>query len=165
MTRYRCYSVDDDALYQVALNIQSRHLFRELALLLLASDSSAGGDRGSPLDAVLTDSGRACFSSPQPTAGSDAKGTDPKSRPLPCRLTTAELVELLKMPTCRGGVRRVVLDHLGNIHGRRFANHWEFVRFAHEQRLAVDLTTPPRRPDPADSVRRMLAILDSDRLP
>ena len=52
------------------------------------------------------------------------------AEPWPCRLTTQELVDLLKMPTCFGQARRVVLDHLGNIHGRRFTNHWEFVRRA-----------------------------------
>jgi len=42
-----------------------------------------------------------------------------------------------------------VLYHLGNIHGRSFANHWEFVRFAQEQNLSLDFTTAPRRPSPA----------------
>ena len=64
------------------------------------------------------------------------------------------------MPTCSGGARRVVLDHLGNIHGRRFANHWEFVRFARERGLQLDLSTPAQRPDPQESIQRMLAILD-----
>ena len=76
--------------------------------------------------------------------------------PLPCRLTTQELVELLKMPTCVGPNRRVVLDHLGNIHGRRFSNHWD----AEETGLKVDLVTPPKRPDPRESLRRMIEILD-----
>ena len=80
-----------------------------------------------------------------------------EAEPWPCRLTTQELVDLLKMPTCFGKARLVVLDHLGNIHGRRFASHWEFVRFAHEQNLSVDLTTPPRRPD--------LAALGADLAP
>jgi hypothetical protein len=69
--------------------------------------------------------------------------------PWPCRLTTQELVDLLKMPTCFGRGRRVVLDQLGNLHGRRFANHWEFVHFAQENQLPLDLTTAPQRPDPA----------------
>ncbi len=81
------------------------------------------------------------------------------AQPFPCRLTTQELVELLKMPTCFGPARRVVLDHLGNRHGRRFDNHLAFVRFAREQGLELDFTTPPRRPDAAESVKRMLAIL------
>ncbi len=66
--------------------------------------------------------------------------------PLPCRLGTQELVELLKMPTCVGPVRRVVLDQLGNRCGRHFETHWDFVRHAQEQGL--DLATPPQRPDP-----------------
>jgi hypothetical protein len=74
---------------------------------------------------------------------------EPGADPSPCRLTAQELVDLLKMPTCFGEARRAVLDHLGNLHGRRFANHREFVRFAREKHLAIDLTSPPRRPDPA----------------
>jgi hypothetical protein len=36
-----------------------------------------------------------------------------------------------------------------------FADHWEFVRFATEQRLGVDFTTPPRRPEaPAPETRK-----------
>jgi serine/threonine protein kinase len=68
------------------------------------------------------------------------------SEPLPCRLSPQELVELLKMPTCWGEARQVVLKHLGNCYGRRFATHWEFVRFAQEHRLNLDLTSPPQRP-------------------
>jgi hypothetical protein len=68
------------------------------------------------------------------------------SEPLPCCLATQDLVELLKMPTCFGGARQVVLAHLGNRYGRRFANHWEFVRFAKEQQLDLEFTTLPKRP-------------------
>jgi hypothetical protein len=67
------------------------------------------------------------------------------SEPLPCRLSTQDLVELLKMPTCFGEARKVVLKHLGNRYGRSFANHWEFVHFAKEQHLDLDLTSPPKR--------------------
>jgi hypothetical protein len=84
----------------------------------------------------------------------------PLEKRYPCRLTTQERVDLLKMPTCFGPGRRVVLDHLGNIHGRQFVNPWAFVRFARETGLDVDLTTPPRRPNREESIRRMLAILD-----
>ena len=69
------------------------------------------------------------------------------AEPLPCRLTTQRLVELLKMPTCVGPVRRVVLDQLGNRYGRRFDTHWDFVRYAQEQGLHLDFTTPPQHPD------------------
>jgi hypothetical protein len=67
--------------------------------------------------------------------------------PLPCRLSTQDLVELLKMPTCFGADRQVVLAHLGNRYGRHFETHWDFVRFAQEQGLDLDITTPPQRPD------------------
>ena len=53
----------------------------------------------------------------------------------------------------------MVLDHLGNRYGRRFVNHWAFVRFAREQNLGLDFTTPPRRPDPKESLERMLEAL------
>jgi len=67
------------------------------------------------------------------------------SEPLPCRLSTQDLVELLKMPTCFGEARKVVLKHLGNRYGRVFANHWEFVRFAQKQHFDLNLTSPPKR--------------------
>ena len=97
-----------------------------------------------------------CFSAPLVTVS--AAGI--AAHPFPCRLTTQELVELLKMPTCFGPARRVVLDHMGNRYGRRFINHWAFVRFAREQNLDVDFTTPPKRPDPRQSVERMIRALD-----
>jgi hypothetical protein len=68
------------------------------------------------------------------------------AEPLPCRLTTPELVALLKYPTCIGPARQVVLKHLGQRYGRSFTNHWEFVRFAKDQRLDLDFTSPPKRP-------------------
>jgi hypothetical protein len=55
---------------------------------------------------------------------------------------------LLKMPTCVAEVlRRVILDQLGNRYGRRFATHWDFVRYAPQQGLNLDFTAPPKRPD------------------
>jgi hypothetical protein len=68
------------------------------------------------------------------------------AEPPPCRLSTSQLVELLKMPGFVGAARRVVLDHLGNRYRRHFADVWEFVRFAREQHLGLDFTTPPQRP-------------------
>jgi hypothetical protein len=56
------------------------------------------------------------------------------------------LSELLKHPLCVGEARRVVLDELGQRYGRRFADHWAFVRFAQEHKLGLDFTTPPKRP-------------------
>jgi tRNA A-37 threonylcarbamoyl transferase component Bud32 len=69
------------------------------------------------------------------------------AEPLPCRLSTQDLVELLKLPTCIHEVRRLVLDQLGNRYGRRFETHWDFVKYAQEQGLGIDFTTPPQRPD------------------
>jgi tRNA A-37 threonylcarbamoyl transferase component Bud32 len=71
----------------------------------------------------------------------------PAAEPPPCRLSTEQLVELLKMPTCIPEARRVVLDQLGNRYRRTFANQWEFVRFAEEQKLGLDFTSPPKRPE------------------
>src|SRR5262249_26778029 len=65
----------------------------------------------------------------------------------PCRLSTPELVELLKHPLCMDQARRVVLDQLETRYRRTFADHWEFVRFAQQQNLGLDFTTPPRRPE------------------
>ncbi len=65
--------------------------------------------------------------------------------PLPRRLSDQELVELLKHPLCVGPARRAVLGQLGLQHGRPFADQWEFVRFAEEQKLGLDLTSPPKR--------------------
>ncbi len=67
--------------------------------------------------------------------------------PLPCRLSTKELVELLKMPKCVRELRRVVLDQLGNRYGRRFDKNQDFVRYAREQSLDVDFATPTKCPD------------------
>src|SRR5262249_22713627 len=70
-------------------------------------------------------------------------------RPQPCRLSMPELVELLKHPLCVGEAGRVILDRLEDRYGRTFADQWEFVRFATEQRLGLDFTSPPQRPEPA----------------
>jgi hypothetical protein len=66
-------------------------------------------------------------------------------QPLSYRLSTPELVELLKQPLCVGQARRIVLDQLATRYGRPFADQWEFVRFAQEKRLDLDFTTPPQR--------------------
>jgi hypothetical protein len=78
-----------------------------------------------------------------------------------CRLTTQQLIDLLKMPTCYADGRRAVLDHLGYVHGRYFVNHWAFVRYAEGHGLKLDFTTPPKRPDPRESMKRMLEILNN----
>lgn len=133
----------------------AKKMSRELAVLVLSGNTS----NPDVLHNILDDVGRPSPVIRRPNT-TVQDGTTRSSNPLPCRLTTQELVELLKMPTCFGEARRVVLDHLGNIHGQRFTNHWSFVRFVREKGLNVDLTTPPKRPDRQESVKRMLAILD-----
>jgi tRNA A-37 threonylcarbamoyl transferase component Bud32 len=73
----------------------------------------------------------------------------PAAEPPPCRLSTQQLVELLKMPPFVGEPRRVVLDQLGNRYHRHFADVWEFVHFARENNLDLDFTSPPQRPESA----------------
>jgi hypothetical protein len=63
--------------------------------------------------------------------------------PWPGRLSPQELVELLKHPTCLGPARRIVLDQLESHYKHAFADHWAFVRYAQEQKLGLDLSTPP----------------------
>jgi len=41
---------------------------------------------------------------------------------------------------------RFLFRDLGNRLGRRFDTHWDFVRYAQEQGLDLDFTTPPKRP-------------------
>jgi hypothetical protein len=63
--------------------------------------------------------------------------------PAPHPLGPQELVDLLKLPTCIGPARRVILDQLENHYQRSFADTWDFVRFAQHQRL--DVSSPPQR--------------------
>ena len=77
----------------------------------------------------------------------------PALEPLPCSLSTPELVELLKQPTCFGPARRGILDQLQNRFRRHFIDQWEFVRFAQEQNLGLDFTTPPQPPEPVAPTR------------
>ena len=64
--------------------------------------------------------------------------------PVPPPLPVGILVELLKEPLCYGTARQVILDELARLYQRSFADHWDFVRFAEEQRLGLDRTSPPR---------------------
>jgi hypothetical protein len=78
----------------------------------------------------------------------------PAWEPQPCRLSSQQLVELLKQPVCVRQARRVILDQLQNRYHRKFADHWEFVRFAQEQHLELDFTSPPKRPVPTAAPAR-----------
>jgi hypothetical protein len=129
----------------------------QLATDLCSTSSASRSDR--LLDALLTNASRPEVSRRGAAAAATAGVADSgpfaalpalpaAAEPLPCRLSTQELVDFLKMPTCYGEARKIVLKHLGNRYGRTFANHWEFVRFAQEQHLDLDFTTPPKRPPP-----------------
>jgi hypothetical protein len=63
--------------------------------------------------------------------------------PLPAQT----LVDLLKQPYCVGEAQRLVLEQLTRHYGRPFAGQADFLRFAREQKLPLDLTTPPQRPE------------------
>jgi hypothetical protein len=77
------------------------------------------------------------------------------TEPVPCRLLPQDIVDLLKMPTCWGKPRQFLVEQLGNRFGRTFANHWDFVRFAREQHLDIDFTSPPKRPTQSLSIGEM----------
>jgi hypothetical protein len=119
----------------------------------------ATGFNGGALDRFLTSASRPQVrrqaAAVAAAIGISASGCAPSlpllpatAEPLPCRLSTQDLVEFLKMPTCIGPVRRVILDQLGNRYGRRFDTHWDFVRYAPGQGLDLDFRTPPIRPGP-----------------
>jgi hypothetical protein len=81
---------------------------------------------------------------PHPLAGLPALAL--AAQPLPSRLSIQELVELLKMPTCVGDARAVILQQLGGRYNRDFADQWEFVEYAAKHLPDVDLKSPPKRP-------------------
>jgi serine/threonine protein kinase len=133
-----------------------------LAWEFASSLCSASAVDTDALSRLLTDDAReqrARRAERMASAGSGIEGAVQAARisaePFPCRLTTQELVELLKMPTCFGRARRIVLDHLGNRYRRHFVNHWAFVRYATEQGLGLDFTPPPKRSDDKGSLKRM----------
>jgi hypothetical protein len=48
-----------------------------------------------------------------------------------------------------GEARRLVLDQLARHYHRPFADQWDFVDYVHQQKLGLDLTTPPARQSPS----------------
>jgi serine/threonine protein kinase len=68
------------------------------------------------------------------------------AQPLPSRLSTQEVVDLLKMPTVVGTAREPFLKLLGERYHREFADEWEFVEYAEKYLPDVDLKSPPKRP-------------------
>ncbi len=150
----------DSAVGELLPRLEPRKANAQAAILaaMMCSEGIDAGDGPRILSRLLTDTSqtqrdlravRTAMRTVGPGEGALAAVASLEAKPWPCRLSAQELVDLLKMPTCFGTARRVVLDELGNIHGRQFANHWEFVRFAQENNLSLDLTTPPSRPDPS----------------
>jgi hypothetical protein len=78
--------------------------------------------------------------------------------PVPPPLPVWTLVGLLKHPLCVGEARRLVLEQLARHYGRPFADQWEFVRFAQEQKLNLDLLRPPLRLAPRETTGKCLLI-------
>jgi hypothetical protein len=70
----------------------------------------------------------------------------PTLQPLPPLLSAQTLIDLLKHPLFVGEARRLVLHELARRYGHRFADQWDFVRFAEKRKLGLDFTTPPQRP-------------------
>ncbi len=64
--------------------------------------------------------------------------------PAPPPLSPRTLVDILKQPFCVGEARRLVLEQLTRHYHRPFADQWEFVDYAHQHKLDLDLTTPPQ---------------------
>jgi hypothetical protein len=165
--QYRA-SVCDGAIAELIPHIGDEKagiLAQELAFLMC---SEAGDNerwqlasaKTTNLNLIITNSGRQENVDKAWIAGGTNDGSySPAGKPLRCRLTSQELLDLLKMPTCIGVARRIVLDHLGNRYHRHFINHWAFVRYARESGLNLDLTTPPHRPNPRESLERMIAVL------
>jgi tRNA A-37 threonylcarbamoyl transferase component Bud32 len=58
------------------------------------------------------------------------------------RVSDQELVDLLKLPLCVGTPRRIILEQLQQHYKRPFADQWEFVQFAEDQKLALDFARP-----------------------
>jgi tRNA A-37 threonylcarbamoyl transferase component Bud32 len=68
------------------------------------------------------------------------------AQPLPSRLSTQELVDFLKMPTCVGKAREPFLQLLGERYNQSFTDQWEFVEYAEKHLPDLDLKSSPKRP-------------------
>jgi hypothetical protein len=63
------------------------------------------------------------------------------------RVDDAGLVDLLKQPRCVSQAEYMVLKELGRRRKATFRNVWEFVEHAQKHEPAIDLRSPPRRPE------------------
>jgi hypothetical protein len=64
---------------------------------------------------------------------------------VPPPLPAQSRITQLNHPLFVGPARRRALDRLQRHFSRRFADQWEFVRFANEHHRDLDLKTPPPR--------------------
>jgi hypothetical protein len=62
-------------------------------------------------------------------------------RPLPGWFAEQQLIDFLKLPTCQGPARALILAQLGQQCGQTFRNLWESAEWA--QGRGLDLTSPP----------------------
>jgi hypothetical protein len=151
-----------EGLSAVAARLEPKEAAEAAATLTLAmtknTDPAALRDLGQALSAILSrdplDVSRRRFVSvastiaqlggPAPILGTPAQ-LQPALKPPPEPLLAQTLVDLLKDPLCVGEARRVVLGQLARHYGRPFADQWDFVRFAEERQLGLDLLGPPPR--------------------
>jgi serine/threonine-protein kinase len=122
--------------------------------LAKVENPSARGDVALTLSVLLTDVNKQAPGASSALAGLSACGSWPTGLALlqlagtrpSCPLLTQDLVELLKEPLCVAEARRVILDQLEARYNRKFIDHWDFVRYAEEQKLGLDFSSPPKRP-------------------
>jgi hypothetical protein len=125
------------AMTQTTDTLSLQHLAQGLSAVLLREDSW----RGSPRYHLIATVG--VLSCPQSVLITPALLQPTLQPPLPAQT----LVDLLKQPFCVGEARKLVLGQLSRHYQRPFADQWEFVRFAQDKKLPLELTSPPQRPE------------------
>jgi hypothetical protein len=120
---------------------QTGELGREASTVLVRELQSVAARRPAAVAATLPASSSSAFALAAHVLVNPA--FDPQPPPLPAQI----LVDLLKHPLCAGEARRIILGQLSRHYGRPFADQWDFVRYATDNKLGLDLTSPPTRPD------------------
>jgi hypothetical protein len=114
-------------------------LAKGLAAAALSIDPAAAAPRS-----LLAAGAVAGWLSPSPQLGNVAMLLR-AAEPLPCRFTTQQLVDLLKMPTCLGKSQTVFLELLSRRYKQSFADIWDFVAWAEKNEPGIDFKSPPKR--------------------
>jgi hypothetical protein len=126
------------------------------ATFIQSMSKSAGGDLSALLCREESDRTRRRFLAVAGTVGCGAFPANgflavallpPAMEAAPPPLPVQMLVDLLKHPSCVGASRRSLLDQLSRHYGRPFADQWDFVEYARQQKLDLDLTSPLVRPE------------------